>query len=115
MFLVVGSILSGEGKDRSTNLGSGQLVGCKAISPDAPMLEEKGPVQYFDVVELVLLGHAVELSHLPHPPCALARCTCGRPIRWAHGHPEGDVEAAEPLQSGQGSRALPFQEGRCFG
>src|SRR5215475_1627641 len=101
MFLVVRSVLSGEGKDRSTNLGSGQLVGCKAISPDAPMLEEKGPVQYFDVVELVLLGHAVELSHLPHPPLRTGSMYLRETHPRAHGHPEGDVEAAEPLQPGQ--------------
>src|SRR5215470_3407665 len=90
MLLVVGLVLDGKAKDRSAHLGRGQLVGCKAISPDAPMLEEKSSVQNLDVVELVLVGHALERSHFAHPPYPLARCTCRRPIRWADGYPEGE-------------------------
>src|SRR5262250_1462541 len=107
MLLVVGLVLDGKAKDRSAHLGRGQLVGCEAISPDAPVLEEKSSVQNLDVVELILVGHALERIHLPDPPYALADAHAGDPIRWADGHPEGEAEPAEPLRHRQGSRVLP--------
>src|SRR5262249_49705663 len=116
MLLVVGLILSGKGKDDSAYLGIGQLVGCEAIRPYAPILEEKCPVQDLDVVNLVLFGHAFKRSHWPHPPCVVGSIHLqeAQPLgaRAARGQ---DGTCGSALARSRLSGAVLLQDGRCPG
>jgi hypothetical protein len=81
MFLVIGSVLFADCPHGATYLGIAQFAARRAISPNAPVLEEKGSVEDLYVVLLVGLGYCSQVGHsviLPPPEKAATTCV------WEH-------------------------------
>src|SRR5215472_6821241 len=63
MSLVICAVLQGKLEHGFAHFGSAQFVGREAISPNTPVLKEKGVVQNLNVVELVCIGHTLKPSY----------------------------------------------------
>src|SRR6185436_4985142 len=73
MFLVICAVLKAKLEHGFADFRLTQFAGREAISPNAPMLEEKGSVQDLNVVEFVCVRHALEPIHCLIPPSAETR------------------------------------------